>query len=153
MRAFCVLLGGLALAASAASAETCKEQVASFAEAHGLEASPPAVENMGTTAPAPPATLESRGLGAEPLVKSGGVAEPVAESAKEAAGMPSDDKVGAGETSATDAPERVPPAEASEVETDRKLRAENLLLGAMSAADKGREKECLTLLQEAKEAI
>ena len=154
MRAFCIAFSSLMLVASAASAETCEEQVTAFAETHRLQASPPKVENMGATEPAPPATLESRGLDAEPLEKSGGVAEPVDESVKRAAGLPLDKDVGRPTREEESRQEAAAETTAApREEGERRLLAENFLLGAMSAANEGREKECLALLQQAQDVI
>lgn len=156
MRVFCTALGGLALLASAASAEQCEGQVVAFAETHGLRASPPEVEHMGATEPAPPATLESRGMGEESLDRSAGVAQqPVDGSAREPAGIPPKEEVATPtreEQSLREA-EAAAETEPPRTESERRIRAENFVLGAIGAARQGREKECLGLLQQAKDVI
>src|SRR5690606_21914751 len=132
---------GLVFVASPAVAEQCEEQVAAFAEMHDLKASPPEAAQMGATEPAPPATLESRGMSIAPLESSDGTGGTIGESSEGAETRSSDDfRPPTREEESLRAAE-APAAQAPMSEAQRRTRAETLLLGATSASRYGHGKQ------------
>lgn len=142
---------GLVFVASPVVAEQCEEQVTAFAEIHDLKASPPEAAQMGATEPAPPATLESRGMGIAPLESSDSTGGTIGESSEGAETRSSDDSRPPTREEESLRAAEAPATQAPVSETQRRVRSETLLLGAVSAARDGREKECLTLLQQARQ--
>lgn len=146
------------LFASAAAAESCKDQVERLARQYGLATTPPEArlrEGDPVTPPSSPMTAESRGFGATDRVRRpGGVIEPPdTGAARVIPPPPTGDRMETAPDIEAEAEAGQSAGESAQLDAADRIRLESLIMAGRQAGERGQEQMCLDRLEQAREIL